>query len=221
MRPGVPAQALIPDQPTLPGLQAAAAGCQACDLYAQATQTVFGEGAAHARVMFVGEQPGDREDIEGKPFVGPAGRLLNDAMVAAGIDRTRVYVTNTVKHFKWKPAGKRRLHQKPNAAEIGACRPWLDAEIATVKPAILILLGATAAQAMLGRDFRVSQQRGQFIERPGLPMLMATVHPSSILRAPDDETRAIEMDAFIRDLRRVATWLHEPSHPATPARSSR
>jgi uracil-DNA glycosylase len=204
---GVPAQELIPEQPTLPGLREAAAGCQACDLYKTGTQTVFGEGAAHAKVMFVGEQPGDREDVEGKPFVGPAGRLLDEALTAAGIDRTRVYITNAVKHFKWKPQGKRRLHQKPNAAEIGACRPWLDAEIAVVKPAVLVLLGATAAQGLLGRDFRVSLQRGQFIERPGLPLMMATVHPSSILRAPDDESREIEMEAFIRDLKRLAQRL--------------
>jgi len=198
---------LIPEQPTLPGLKAAAAGCEACDLYKTGTQTVFGEGAVHAKVMFVGEQPGDREDVEGKPFVGPAGRLLDEALVAAGIDRTRVYITNAVKHFKWKPAGKRRLHQKPNAAEISACRPWLDAEISLIKPGILVLLGATAAQAMLGRDFRVSTQRGQFIERAGLPLMMATVHPSSILRAPDDESRELEMAAFIRDLQRLATRL--------------
>jgi uracil-DNA glycosylase len=204
---GVPAQELISEQPTLPGLREAAAGCQACDLYKTGTQTVFGEGAPHAKVMFVGEQPGDREDVEGKPFVGPAGRLLDEALTAAGIDRTRVYITNAVKHFKWKPQGKRRLHQKPNAAEIGACRPWLDAEIAVVKPAVLVLLGATAAQGLLGRDFRVSLQRGQFIERPGLPLMMATVHPSSILRAPDDESREIEMEAFIRDLKRLAQRL--------------
>jgi len=154
--------------------------------------------------MFVGEQPGDREDIEGKPFVGPAGRLLDEALEEAGIDRTRVYITNAVKHFKWKPQGKRRLHQKPNAAEVSACRPWLDSEIALVKPRILVLLGATAAQALLGRDFRVSLQRGQFIERPGLPLMMATVHPSSILRAPDDESREIEMQAFVQDLKRLA-----------------
>ena len=154
--------------------------------------------------MFVGEQPGDREDIEGKPFVGPAGRLLDEALEEAGIDRAGVYITNAVKHFKWKPQGKRRLHQKPNAAEISACRPWLDSEIALVKPRILVLLGATAAQALLGRDFRVSLQRGQFIERPGLPLMMATVHPSSILRAPDDESREIEMQAFVQDLKRLA-----------------
>lgn len=200
---GIPAAELIPEQLSMPALQEAAAGCQACDLYKTGTQTVFGEGAVHAKVMFVGEQPGDREDIEGKPFVGPAGRLLDEALKEAGIDRTRVYITNAVKHFKWKPQGKRRLHQKPNAAEISACRPWLDAEIALVKPAILVLLGATAAQAILGRDFRVSTQRGQLIERPGLPPVMATVHPSSILRAPDDETRELEMRAFIRDLKKV------------------
>ena len=204
---GVPAQDLIPEQPTLPGLRDAAAGCQACDLYKTGTQTVFGEGAEHAKVMFIGEQPGDREDIEGKPFVGPAGRLLDEALQEAGIDRTRVYITNVVKHFKWKPQGKRRLHQKPNAAEISACRPWLNAEISVVKPAVVVLLGATAAQALLGRDFRVSLQRGQFIERPGLPLMMATVHPSSILRAPDDESREIEMEAFIRDLKRLAARL--------------
>jgi uracil-DNA glycosylase family protein len=154
--------------------------------------------------MLVGEQPGDREDLEGKPFVGPAGRVLDDALEAAGIDRRRVYLTNAVKHFKWKPQGKRRLHQRPNAGETHACRPWLDGEIALVKPEILLLLGATAAQALLGRDFRVTRQRGQFIEWPGLPTMMATVHPSSILRAPDDESRALEMRAFVRDLTAVA-----------------
>jgi len=197
----------IPDQLTLPALREAAAGCRACDLYKTGTQTVFGEGAGHAQVMFVGEQPGDREDREGKPFVGPAGRVLDEALEEAGIDRRHVYITNAVKHFKWKPQGKRRLHQKPNAAEINACRPWLDAEIAVVKPHLLVLLGATAAQALLGRDFRVSVQRGQLMERPGLPPMMATVHPSSILRAPDDETRELEMRAFVQDLKRVAQHL--------------
>jgi DNA polymerase len=194
-------------QLTLDALREAAAGCHACDLYKTGTQTVFGAGAEHAQVMFVGEQPGDREDREGKPFVGPAGRVLDEALEEAGIDRSRVYITNAVKHFKWKPQGKRRLHQKPNAAEINACRPWLDAEIAAVKPHLLVLLGATAAQALLGRDFRVSLQRGQLIERPGLPPVMATVHPSSILRAPDDETRELEMRAFVQDLKRVAQHL--------------
>ena len=198
------AQELIPQAPTLLRLRDAAAGCRACDLYKTGRQTVFGEGAEQASVMFVGEQPGDREDVEGKPFVGPAGRLLDEALEEAGIDRGRVYITNAVKHFKWKPQGKRRLHQRPNAAEISACRPWLDAEIGLIKPKILVLLGATAAQALLGRDFRVSLQRGQFIERPGLPLIMATVHPSSILRAPDDESRQIEMEAFVRDLKRLS-----------------
>jgi DNA polymerase len=197
----------IPEHPTLEALREAAAHCRACDLYKTATQTVFGEGAAHAQVMFVGEQPGDREDIEGKPFVGPAGRVLAEALEEVGIERRHVYITNAVKHFKWKPQGKRRLHQKPNSAEINACRPWLDAEIALVKPQILVLLGATAAQALLGRDFRVSLQRGQFIERPGLPLTMATVHPSSILRAPDEETRELEMRAFVQDLKRLAQRL--------------
>ena len=185
----------------------AAAHCRACDLWKKATQTVFGEGKRTAKVMFVGEQPGDREDKEGKPFVGPAGGVLDEALEEAGIDRRRVYITNAVKHFKWKPQGKRRLHQKPNAAEINACRPWLDAEIAVVKPHLLVLLGATAAQALLGRDFRVTLQRGQLIERPGLPPMMATVHPSSILRAPDDEARELEMRAFVKDLQRVAQYL--------------
>jgi len=202
-----PATSRVSDQLTLPALREAAAGCRACDLYKTGTQTVFGEGAEHAQVMFVGEQPGDREDREGKPFVGPAGRVLDEALEEAGIDRRQVYITNAVKHFKWKPEGKRRLHQKPNAAEINACRPWLDAEIAMVKPHLLVLLGATAAQALLGRDFRVSVQRGQLIERPGLPPVMATVHPSSILRAPDDETRAVEMRAFVQDLKHVAPHL--------------
>ncbi len=198
---------LIPEHPTLDALREAAAHCRACDLYKTGTQTVFGEGAEHAQIMFLGEQPGDREDIEGKPFVGPAGRVLDEALEEVGIDRSRVYITNAVKHFKWKPQGKRRLHQKPNAAEVNACRPWLDAEIAVVKPPLLVLLGATAAQALLGRDFRVTLQRGQLIERPGLPPMMATVHPSSILRAPDDETRELEMRAFVQDLTRVAQQL--------------
>jgi uracil-DNA glycosylase len=201
---GIPAEEPIPQQLSLGNLRQAAAGCQACDLHKTGTQTVFGDGAVHAKVMFIGEQPGDREDIEGKPFVGPAGKLLDEALLEAGIERNRVYITNAVKHFKWKPQGKRRLHQKPNAAEVSACRPWLDAEIALIKPGMLVLLGATAAQALLGRDFRVSLQRGQFIEKPGLPLMMATVHPSSILRALDAETRDIERGAFVRDLKRVA-----------------
>jgi uracil-DNA glycosylase family protein len=195
------------DRRTLPGLQRAAADCRACDLWRTGTQTVFGEGQAHARVIMIGEQPGDREDIEGKPFVGPAGRLLDEALVEAGIDRARVYVTNAVKHFKWKAQGKRRLHQKPNAAEISACRPWLDSEISVIAPELLVCLGATAAQALLGPAFRVTRQRGEFIQPVGLPLTMATVHPSSILRAPDEESRQLEMRAFIRDLRLAAERL--------------
>lgn len=195
------------EQKTLPVLRQAAEDCRACDLWRNATQTVFGEGREGARLIMVGEQPGDREDIEGKPFVGPAGRLLDEALVEAGIDRTQVYVTNAVKHFKWKPQGKRRLHQKPNAAEISACRPWLDQEISAVAPELLVCLGATAAQALLGPAFRVTRQRGEFIQPPGLPLTMATVHPSSILRAPDEESREFERRAFIHDLRRAADRL--------------
>ena len=157
--------------------------------------------------MFVGEQPGDKEDLEGKPFVGPAGALLDKALVEAGIDRTKVYVTNVVKHFKWEPRGKRRIHKKPNAAEIAACRPWLDAEISVLKPRVVVCLGATAAQALLGRDFRVTQHRGEFVESPLAPLVMATVHPSSILRAPDDETRHEEMRRFVADLKKLSRVL--------------
>ena len=202
-----PALQLIPDQLSLPSLREAAASCQACDLHETGTQTVFGEGAVGAMVMFVGEQPGDREDLAGKPFVGPAGHLLDEALARAGIDRDRVYVTNAVKHFKWKPQGKRRLHQKPNATEIAACRPWLDAEIATVRPRLIVCLGATAAQALLGASFRVSIDRGRVMERPGLPPIIATVHPSAILRAPDEESRHAEMEAFVADLTIVARRL--------------
>ena len=185
----------------------AAAGCQACDLWRTGTQTVFGEGRRGARVMFVGEQPGNEEDLTGKPFVGPAGRLLDRALAEAGIDRRDVYVTNVVKHFKWEPRGKRRIHKKPNAAEIGACRPWLEIELALVKPELVVCLGATAAQAPLGKAFKVSQQRGQFFEGVMRPVMTATVHPSSILRAPDDEARREEMRRFVEDLKQVAKRL--------------
>ena len=198
-----PANLLLPLHPTIPALQKAAQGCRACDLWQRGTQTVFGDGAAHAKVILVGEQPGDKEDLEGKPFVGPAGALLDKALVEAGIDRAKVYVTNAVKHFKWEPRGKRRIHKKPNAAEIAACRPWLEAEIAVLKPKVVVCLGATAAQALLGRDFRVTQHRGEFLESPIAPHVMATVHPSSILRAPDDETRHEEMRRFVADLKKL------------------
>ena len=187
----------------------AAAGCQACDLWRTGTQTVFGEGAVGAELMLVGEQPGDKEDLAGRPFVGPAGRVLDQGLEEAGIDRSKVYVTNAVKHFKWKAQGKRRLHQRPNATEIGACRPWLDAELEAVQPRVVVCLGATAAQAILGRSFRVTKQRGEFVEGLMGPVVTATVHPSSILRAPDEATRQAEMGAFVDDLRKVAKRLTE------------
>src|SRR5215207_7361188 len=200
---GQPVSELLPGRPTVGKVRAAAADCKACDLYKRGTQTVFGEGPGKAMVMLVGEQPGDAEDLAGHPFVGPAGKLLDTALQEAGIDRTQVYVTNVVKHFKWEPRGKRRIHMKPNAGEIRACRPWLETEIALVKPRVLVCLGATAAQALLGKAFKVSQQRGQFVESSLAPLVTATVHPSSILRAPDDESRREEMRAFVADLRKV------------------
>ena len=189
---------------TLAQAEKAAEGCRACELWKRATQTVFGRGPARARVILVGEQPGDREDRVGEPFVGPAGQLLDRALAEAGIDRSTVYVTNVVKHFSWEERGKWRIHKKPKPHQIEACRPWLDAEIAAVKPDVLVCLGATAAQALLGRGFRVTQQRGELIPSALAPHVMATVHPSSLLRAPDDATRAREMKRFIADLRRVA-----------------
>ena len=201
------ARRFIPPDPTLSELREAAESCTGCLLYRNATQTVFGAGPAKARLMLVGEQPGDVEDLEGLPFVGPAGRLLDRALAEAGIDRAQVYVTNAVKHFKWVQRGKRRLHSKPGAREIQACYPWLEAEIATLKPEIIVCLGATAAQALLGRDFRVSQRRGEFIASPLAPHVMATIHPSSLLRAPDPETRAREFTRFIAELRTVAERL--------------
>jgi DNA polymerase len=201
------AATLIPARPTLGELREIAAGCTACDLYKRATQTVFGEGAEDARVVFVGEQPGHEEDLAGRPFVGPAGRLLDRALVEAGIDRSTVYVTNVVKHFKWEARGKRRIHAKPTSREIAACRPWLDAELAVLEPEVIVCLGATAAQALLGRQFRVSIQRGRWVTSPLAARVLATVHPSSILRAPDDETRAAETRRFVDDLRTVAAVL--------------
>src|SRR5262249_31347529 len=198
------AASLIPARPTATKLREIAKGCTACDLYTRGTQTVFGEGSPRARVVFVGEQPGHEEDLAGRPFVGPAGRLLDRALVEAGIDRSKVYVTNVVKHFKWEPRGKRRSHAKPNAGEIAACRPWLDAELARSQREVVVCLGATAAQALLGRQFRVSAERGRWVTSRLAPHVMATVHPSSILRAPDDETRHAEMRRFVDDLRTVA-----------------
>jgi uracil-DNA glycosylase len=195
----------IPPGASLKALREIAMGCTACHLYKLGTQTVFGEGAVRARVVLVGEQPGDKEDLAGKPFVGPAGILLDKALLEAGIDRGDAYVTNIVKHFKWEPRGKRRIHKKPNTLEITACRPWFEAEVAALKPAIIVCLGATAAQAILGKDFRVSKRRGEVITgAPYAPLIMATVHPSSILRAPDDESRRAETQAFIRELKIAA-----------------
>jgi len=202
------AAAFLPERPTLPRLRAAAAGCTACDLYRRATQTVFGAGPARAPLVLVGEQPGNDEDLKGQPFVGPAGALLDAALAEAGIDRAAVYVTNVVKHFKWTPQGKRRIHEKPDAGEIKACVPWLEAELALVKPGVLVCLGATAAQALLGRDFRVSRQRGVPVSSTLAPVVMATVHPSSILRARDDAARRAERALFVADLRAVAAALH-------------
>ncbi len=197
----------VPLHPSLPKLRDASKDCRACDLWKRGTQTVFGEGAAHARVMFVGEQPGDKEDLEGRPFVGPAGLILDKALDEAGIDRTQVYVTNAVKHFKWEPRGKRRIHKKPNSLEVAACRPWLDAEIEVVRPEVIVCLGATAAQALLGNKFRVTQRRGEMIPSLLGPLITATVHPSSILRAPDDEARHREMRLFVADMKKIAAAL--------------
>jgi len=204
------ARPFLPAEPeaSLEALKRAAARCRGCDLYQLGTQTVFGEGPRTAEVMFVGEQPGDQEDRAGKPFVGPAGRLLDDALEEVGIDRSRVYVTNAVKHFKWTGRGKRRIHSKPNAREIRACRPWLDAELEDVEPRVIVVLGATAAQALLGASFRVTQQRGKPLENTGLAdYVLATVHPASVLRAPDPETREVEERAFVDDLRTVKRLL--------------
>jgi uracil-DNA glycosylase len=191
----------LPDTLTLPKLRDAVQGCRACDLYKNATQAVFGEGATKAAVMFVGEQPGDQEDQQGRPFVGPAGRLFDRAMEEAGIDRSLAYVTNVVKHFKFQLRGKRRIHAKPNWAEITACKPWLEAELAVVQPRVLVCLGATAAQALLGRQFRVTKERGRPVDSELAPIVLATVHPSSVLRS---EEREAEFAALVDDLRVVA-----------------
>ena len=196
----------LPPAPTLRKLAEAARGCRGCDLYRTATQTVFGEGVPGAEVMLVGEQPGDREDLEGRPFVGPAGRLLDEALDEAGIDRADVYLTNVVKHFKFELRGRRRIHRKPDLREQAACLPWLEAELEQIHPTALVLLGATAAQSLLGKDFRVTKQRGTWVQAPYAPLVTATVHPSSILRAPDD-TREAERTLFVRDLAAVTTEL--------------
>lgn len=200
------ADRLIGGRTSLDELRRAARGCKACDLWKNATQTVFGEGRSKATIMFVGEQPGDQEDVAGHPFVGPAGRILDEALREAGIERDEIYVTNAVKHFKWSQGerGKRRIHKKPRYSEINACRPWLDAELNVVRPKVLVCLGATAAQALLGREFSVSRQRGELVDSPLAPCVVATVHPSSILRAPDSETRREQMRQFVHDMRKIA-----------------
>jgi DNA polymerase len=200
---------LIPSHADLDQLRAIAQGCTACGLHLLGTQTVFGDGPEHAPVMLVGEQPGDKEDLAGEPFVGPAGALLDRALAEAGIDRSQAYVTNAVKHFKWKPGpgGKRRIHQKPNAAEQRACRPWLDAELDRVRPEVVVALGATAAQALLGPSFKVTRQRGRFVAWDREPKVLATVHPSSILRAPDDAARHEQFAGLVADLRVAARVL--------------
>jgi uracil-DNA glycosylase family protein len=199
----------VPEDGSLDAAREAARGCRGCHLWRVGTQTVFGEGAVGATVMFVGEQPGDYEDEAGRPFVGPAGRLLDEILADAGIDRSRTYVTNAVKHFKWQPRGKRRIHQKPNWGETTACRPWLEREIELVRPRVIVCLGATAAQALLGREFRVTRSRGELVESALAPYVTATVHPSSILRAPDEESRRLEREAFTADLRKVAELLRQ------------
>jgi DNA polymerase len=197
---------LISPQLGLAALRTRAVQCTACQLYANATQTVFGDGPPQARLMLVGETPGDQEDRIGRPFVGPAGRLLDQCLEEVGIDRSQAYVSNVVKHFKWTARGKRRMHAKPNAMEIRACLPWLDAEIAAVKPEVLMCLGATAARALLGSDFSVTRSRGVLVESDIAPKVMATVHPSSVLRAPDEDRKA-EVARFVEDLRRAAKLL--------------
>lgn len=199
---------LIPTRPTISKLQQAARGCKACPLWKTGTQTVFGEGSLQAKVLFLGEQPGNDEDLEGKPFVGPAGKVLDKALSEAGINRDEVYVTNVVKHFKWEPKGKRRIHKKPNAREIAACRPWLDAELDLLKPEVVVCLGATAAQTLIGKDFKVSQQRGKMIDSTLAKHVTATVHPSSILRAPDEESRRAAYASFVADLKKIAKVIH-------------
>ena len=194
----------LPKRRTLPALRKAAAGCRGCDLYRDATQTVFGEGPEDARIVMVGEQPGDKEDLAGRPFVGPAGELLDRAIEEAGLVRDDIYVTNVVKHFAHVLRGKRRIHRKPDRGEVRACAPWLEAELARIGPEVLVLLGATAAQAILGRDFRVTRHRGEFVDSPLAPLVSATVHPSSILRSRTDEERRSAFEAFVRDLRDVA-----------------
>jgi DNA polymerase len=200
---------LIPERPTLPELWRAAQECRACDLYRNATQAVLGEGPLDASAFFIGEQPGDQEDLAGKPFVGPAGRVLDEALVEAGIPRQEVFVTNAVKHFKWEPRGKRRLHGKPSLGEIRACRPWLETELALIKPRVIVCLGSTAAQSLMGPKFRITAERGKYFETPWAPWLTATYHPSAILRMRTEAERHAARALFVEDLRGVAAHLRE------------
>jgi uracil-DNA glycosylase len=205
--PARSASDFIPPAPTLPNLRQAAKDCTGCDLYQRATQTVFGEGASHAKVVFVGEQPGDQEDLQGHPFVGPAGRLLDKALVEAGIARNDVYITNAVKHFKWEPQGKRRKHKRPSAGEVGACRPWLASELNVIHPRVLVCLGATAAQSVFGKVVRINETRGQFMNTPWAPATFVTIHPSSIFR--ERVQQEAEYRQFVKDLTLVRRKLHE------------
>jgi uracil-DNA glycosylase len=211
-----PAKLSVLQPASIPTLRQAAEHCKACDLWKNATQTVFGEGRLNAKVIFVGEQPGDQEDIVGRPFVGPAGKLLDQALAEAGILRSQIYLTNVVKHFKWVPAprGKRRIHKKPRYSEINACRQWLDGEINALKPQILVCLGATAAQALLGKEFSVIRRRGEFVKSTLAPTVMATVHPSSILRAPDEQARRLQWQAFVEDLKKIKRQLQKSANAA-------
>jgi uracil-DNA glycosylase len=205
------ARRFVPPDASLDELKEVAAGCTACPLYERGTQTVFGEGRVRSRVMLIGEQPGDQEDLKGRPFVGPAGQLLDWSLEKAGIDRSQAYVTNVVKHFKWVPRGKRRIHSKPSSMEIKACMPWLEAELEVVRPEIIVLLGATAAQALLGPSFRVTRERGNFVRSNLAPYVMATVHPSSLLRIEDDAERKDAIRQFVRELRKIAAVIGDGS----------
>ena len=207
MRSPKSARPFVPPHPTLNTAKAAAAGCKGCDLWRRATQTVFGAGPKGASVMFVGEQPGDEEDRAGLPFVGPAGRVLDRALAEAGLERSAVYVTNVVKHFSWEPRGKRRIHKKPRMSEVTACRPWVETELALIKPRAVVCLGATATLSLLGSGVKVLRDRGKLLESPLAPIVMTTVHPSSILRSRTDEERAAAMKAFVKDLKTLASRL--------------
>jgi uracil-DNA glycosylase len=209
MQPRSSAHEFVPDTRSLAKLRAAAEYCQGCELFRRATQMVFGEGPAHARLMLIGETPGDQEDRDGRPFVGAAGRLLDQSLAEAGIDRTTVYVTNAVKHFKWTPRGKKRLHAKPNSREVSACHPWLEAELAAVAPELIVCLGATAAQSLLGKSFRITRQRGEILSGFGPAPILATYHPSAELRTPEEERRRQMREEFTDDLRIAARWLKE------------